>query len=135
MAKGGALPPAFAKVARNGTPRLGLIAGVIGAALIAGTGSYESIVRIYSPWNMGSILLICLSAIRLRLAEPELPRPWKMPLFPWTAIFACAIQAALIVVVVWDDPGSAVWTALVAFAPLPVYLAFAKAWRPALAKG
>ena len=135
MARNGALPPALARVARNGTPTLGLIAGVLGAAVIAGTGSYESIVRIYSPWNMGSILMVCLSAIRLRIAEPDLPRPWKMPLYPWTAIFASAIQAALIIVVVWDDPVSGLWSAVVAFAPLPIYLAFAKSWRPALAKG
>jgi APA family basic amino acid/polyamine antiporter len=135
MARGGALPPALAKVAKNGTPTWGLLVGVLGGAIIAGTGSYESIVRIYSPWNMGSILMVCLSAIRLRIAEPDLPRPWKMPLFPWPAILACTIQSALIAVVVWDDPVSGLWSAVVAFAPVPVYLAFAKSWRPALAKG
>ncbi len=135
MARDGALPPAMAKVAANGTPRWGLIVGVVGASLIAGTGSYESIVRIYSPWNMGAILMICLSAIRLRIAEPDLPRPFKMPLFPWTAIFAAAIQAGLMVVVIWDDPVDGLWSALVAFAPLPVYLAFAKSWRLAAARG
>lgn len=134
MARDGALPPMLARVSRNGTPQLGVLVGVIGAALIAASGSYESIVRIYSPWNMGSILLVGLAAIRLRAAEPALARPWKMPLYPWPAILACTIQTALIVVVVWDDPVSGLWTALVAFAPVPVYLAFARAWRPALAK-
>jgi APA family basic amino acid/polyamine antiporter len=136
MARGGALPPALARVAANGTPTWGLITGVLGAAIIAGTGSYESIVRIYSPWNMGSILMVCLAAIRLRIAEPDLPRPWKMPLFPLPALAACAIQSALIAVVVWDDPVSGLWSAVVAFAPVPIYLAFARSWRrPALAKG
>jgi APA family basic amino acid/polyamine antiporter len=135
MAKGGALPPALTRVTRNGTPVLGVVVGVLGAAAIAATGSYEAIVRIYSPWNIGSILMVCLAAIALRIREPELNRPWKMPLYPWTAIFACLIQAALIAVVVWDDPVSGLWSAVVAFAPVPVYLAFAGRWRPALAKG
>jgi APA family basic amino acid/polyamine antiporter len=135
MAKAGALPPALARVARDGTPRWGVAVGVLGAALIAATGSYEAIVRIYSPWNIGSILMVCLAAIRLRIAEPQLPRPWKMPLFPWTAIFACALQGGLLALVVWDDPIDGLWSALVAFAPLPLYLAFNKSWRPALAKG
>ena len=41
-------------------------------------GSYASIVRIHSPWNLGSILLVCLAAIRLRGAWPELPRGFRL---------------------------------------------------------
>jgi hypothetical protein len=52
-----------------------------------------------------------------------------MPLFPWIAILAAVIQASLIAVVVWDDPKSGLWSAVVAFAPIPIYLAFAKTWR------
>ncbi|MGI8839234.1 MAG: APC family permease [Caulobacteraceae bacterium] len=129
MGRDGALPGAFASVAAGGAPRLGVAVAAMAAVLFATTGGYESIVRIYVPWSMGGILIVCLSAIRLRIAEPDLPRPYRMPLFPWIAIGAAAIQAALIAVVAWDDPIAALGSAVVALAPLPIYLVFAKAWR------
>lgn len=129
MARDGAAPPFLARVTRGGAPWAGVLAGVVVSSLFAATGSYESIVRIYAPWSMAAIMMVCLCAIRLRVSEPDLPRPWKMPLFPWTAIVGAAIQAALILVVVWDDPQAGVWSTLAALAPLPLYLAFAPAWR------
>ncbi|MEO8926294.1 MAG: APC family permease [Caulobacteraceae bacterium] len=129
MARDGVLPPILARVAKGGAPRLGVAAAAVASAAFAATGSYESIVRIYAPWSMTAIIVICLASIRLRLAEPDLPRPWKMPLFPWIAIVAAAIQASLIAVVVWDDPLAGLASAAAAIAPLPIYLIFAKTWR------
>ena len=57
-----------------------------------------------------------------------------MPLFPWTAILACLIQAALIAVVVWDDPWDGLLSALTVILPVPVYLIFAARWRAAAAR-
>jgi APA family basic amino acid/polyamine antiporter len=92
-------------------------------------GSYENIVKIYAPWSMGAILMVCLCAIRLRVMEPDLPRPWKMPLFPWTAIVGAAMQAILIIIVVLDDPIYGLLSALAIIAPLPIFLLFTAAWR------
>jgi APA family basic amino acid/polyamine antiporter len=129
MARDGVLPPALSVVAPGGTPRRSVALMVAVALIFAATGSYESIIRIYSPWSIGTVLMICLSAIRLRIAEPDLPRPWRMPLFPWIAILAAAIQAGLIALFVWDDQIAGLASAVVAFAPVPIYLAFAKRWR------
>jgi amino acid transporter len=73
--------------------------------------------------------MVCLSSIRLRYSEPDLHRPWKMPLFPWIAILASAIQVSLIAVMVWDDPLTGFWSALAAFAPVLIYWTFGKSWR------
>ena len=129
MARDGALPASLGAVAPGGAPRFSVAAAVVASVLFAATGTYESIVRIYAPWSIGAILIVCLAAIRLRIAEPDLPRPWRMPLFPWIAIGAALIQSALIAVVVWDDPLDGLWSALAALAPLPIYLVFAKTWR------
>jgi len=129
MARDGVLPPFLAAVASGGTPRRSLLLLVAVSVLFAATGSYESIVRIYAPWSIGPILIVCLSSIKLRISEPDLPRPWKMPLFPWLAIGAALVQASLITVVVWDDPVAGLWSAVVAIAPLPIYLIFAKRWK------
>ncbi len=129
MARDGAAPTSLARLAPGGAPWLGVVVAAGASALFAATGGYESIVRIYAPWSMASILVVCLCAIRLRVAEPDLPRPWKMPLFPWIAIGGALIQASLIVVVVWDDPVAGLLSALAAVAPLPIYLLFGAGWR------
>ncbi len=129
MAADRVLPPWLAVVAKSGAPRRSVTLVVIVSLLFAATGTYESIVRIYVPWGIGGILMVCLSAIKLRVAEPDLRRPWKMPLFPWVAIGAALVQAGLIAVIVADDPKGGLLSALVAVAPLPIYLLFARTWR------
>lgn len=120
MARDGVLPRWLSHVAKGGTPRRSLLV-VAGVSLIfAASGSYEAIIRIYAPWSVGAILMVCLSAIRLRYSEPDLHRPWKMPLFPWIAIAASLVQASLIYVMVADDLMMGMWSALVVVAPLPV---------------
>ncbi len=121
MARDGLLPAVLGRVAPNGAPWVSVVVVVLASFVLAATGSYETIVTIYAPWSIGAILMVCLSAIKLRVSEPELPRPWKMPLFPWIAILASLIQASLIAVVVWDDPRSGLASAAVAAAPIPIY--------------
>lgn len=123
MARDGLLPAVVGRVAPNGAPWVSVVLVVLASFVLAATGSYESIVKIYAPWSIGAILMVCLSAIRLRVSEPDLPRPWKMPFFPWIAIGAALIQTALILVVVWDDPLSGLASAAVAAAPIPIYFA------------
>jgi APA family basic amino acid/polyamine antiporter len=131
MARDGALPAWLGRVAGNGTPGQSLALLLVVSLIFAAFGDYQSIVRIYAPWSMGVILMVCLAAIALRYREPDLVRPWRMPLFPWIAIAAALSQAALIAVVVTDDPGSAIVSALCVFVPVPVYLLFAGRWREA----
>jgi APA family basic amino acid/polyamine antiporter len=131
MARHGALPAWLGEVAPGGTPRNSLMVLVLISGTFAATGGYESIVRIYAPWSIGVILIVCLAAIRLRYAEPELPRPWRMPLFPWVAIAASLVQAALVALVMWDDPVSGALSALAAVAALPFYFLFTRRWRAA----
>lgn len=129
MARDGVLPPILARVAPGGAPYVSVVLVTLASGLFAASGSYETIVTIYAPWSMGAILMVCLSAIKLRVSEPDLARPWKMPLFPWIAIGACLIQVALISVVVWDNPASGLWSALVVAAPLPIYFLMARTWK------
>ncbi len=123
MARDGLLPAIVGRVAANGAPWVSVILVVLASFVLAATGSYEKIVKIYAPWSIGAILMVCLSAIKLRVSEPDLPRPWKMPFFPWIAIGATVVQAGLIAVVVWDEPLWGLASAAVAAAPIPIYFA------------
>jgi len=130
MAADGVLPKFLSQVAKGGAPQLSVAAVAIVSAIFAGSGSYESITRIYAPWSIGSVFMICVSAIALRYREPNLPRPYLTPFFPWIPIFAALVQAVLIAVVVIDDPASGLWSLVVLVAPLPLYLYFTRKQEP-----
>ena len=131
MARHGSLPTPFGRVSPGGTPRFSLAVLVILSVIFAALGDYQTLVKLYSPWTIGALFMVCLSAIRLRFAEPGLARPYKMPLFPWTAILACLIQAALMVLVIWDEPLYGLASILIGFAPIPFFLWLAPRWRAA----
>jgi APA family basic amino acid/polyamine antiporter len=129
MAADGLLPRFLSRVTRGGSPWASVLVVAAVSTVFATSGSYEEIVRIYAPWSIASILMICLASIALRYKEPDLLRPYRAPLFPWISIFAALVQAALIAVVVIDDPVTGLWSALVIAAPLPVFLWFRRRGR------
>jgi APA family basic amino acid/polyamine antiporter len=104
MARERVLPAALASVAPGGTPRAAMLT-TLGAALVfASSGSYEALVAISAVPAAAINLVVDLSAIRLRRLEPNLPRPWRMPFYPLPALAGAAINAALIVAMIWEDP-------------------------------
>nr|WP_166176116.1 amino acid permease [Altererythrobacter segetis] len=106
VARDGALPLALTRVSANGTPRLALTTTAMAALLLAVAGGYEALLAMAAPVNMLINLVVDIAAIRLRLSEPDLPRPFRMPLYPLPALVAGAINAALLVAVFWEDPGN-----------------------------
>jgi APA family basic amino acid/polyamine antiporter len=49
-------------------------------------------------------ILVDLSALRLRQTEPELPRPFRMPLYPLPALIGVAMNSLLMAAMVYEDP-------------------------------
>jgi APA family basic amino acid/polyamine antiporter len=45
-----------------------------------------------------------LAAIRMRMAEPDLPRPFRMPLFPLPALIGLSVNLLLLGAVIYEDP-------------------------------
>ena len=104
VARDGSLPMTLTRVSANGTPRLALTVTVLGSLVFAVAGGYETLLAIAAPPTMLINLVVDAAAIRLRLSEPDLPRPFRMPLYPLPALVAGAINAAIIVAVFWEDP-------------------------------
>jgi APA family basic amino acid/polyamine antiporter len=137
MARDGVAPRFLLQVAKGGTPRTSLalvslvsLGIVIVSMIVAPDTGYKWIVRIYSPWSIGAIFMVCISSIKLRVSEPNLERPYRMPLFPFIAILASLVQFALIATLVLDDPIAGAWSGLIGLIiPVAVYLGFRKLWK------
>jgi APA family basic amino acid/polyamine antiporter len=104
MARNGVLPQPLSIVAAGGTPRLALACTAAGAALLASSGGYERLIAIGAPFTFGIVAMADLAAIRMRMAEPKLARPFRMPLFPAPALIGLAVNLLLLGAVIYEDP-------------------------------
>jgi APA family basic amino acid/polyamine antiporter len=117
MARDGVLPPALAKVSKSGTPQAALLVTVLAGAALASTGVYDRLIA------MGAVLVIAinmgvdLAALTLRRTEPDLERPYRMPGFPLPPLIGLAINAALLIAIVREDPSHSLFALL---APLAI---------------
>lgn len=104
MARDGVLPGPLARVSVSGTPRVSLTACALVAAAFAASGSYGELLAVAVPLTVAIIGSLDLAAIVMRRNEPDLPRPFKMPLFPLPAILGLALNLALLAAMFIDDP-------------------------------
>ncbi len=104
MARNGALPSPLAGVGKSGTPQIALAFTVLGGVACASTGVYESLMAIGTTFAMLVAIGVDLAALRLRRTEPDLPRPYRMPFFPLPALTGLAINGALLMALVHEDP-------------------------------
>lgn len=113
--------PGLSSVAANGTPRMALVATVLTGGFLATIGVYETLLVFSTSLLALMSVLVNLAAIVMRVREPGLERPWKMPLYPLPAVIALIVNAALFVVFVIEDPA----TSMKAFGGLAVLIAVA----------
>lgn len=104
MARNGVLPAVLARVSRSGTPRMALLCTTAGAAVLASSGAYERLIAIGAPFTIGVAAVCDIAAVRMRFKEPQLPRPFKMPLFPFPALFGFGVNALLLAAIFYEDP-------------------------------
>jgi APA family basic amino acid/polyamine antiporter len=135
MARAGRLPPALARVSKSGTPRLALLVGCIATSLIIAAADsvkgplYEILLDLYAPFIMIIFLAMSWAAMRLRKAEPDLPRPWKMPLYPFPAILSLVLNIALLAVFLVSDWKTGIWSAVLLAVAWPLYLLGNQRWQ------
>jgi APA family basic amino acid/polyamine antiporter len=106
MARDGALPAPLARVAPGGSPRVALGLTMAGGVALAASGAYLAIVAINAPLRILIEISLILTLMRLRRTAPAMPRPFRMPLYPFPAILALAANSALLAAVIWEDPAN-----------------------------
>jgi APA family basic amino acid/polyamine antiporter len=137
MAREGRLPPILATVSKSGTPRAALIVVVVATSLVILSADllkgelYEVLLNLYAPNIMLIFLILAYGAIRLRNREPNLPRPYKMPFYPWPALLTIAANGALLVLFVVSDWRTGIYSLLSLALAWPLYALGRARWRGA----
>ncbi len=90
MARQGVLPKVLSTISNRNVPAFTIIlCGIIISGIVLLTGA--NLEWLASLFNFGTLLtfiFINLSLLRLRRILPEVKRPFKVPLYPYTPIFA-----------------------------------------------
>jgi APA family basic amino acid/polyamine antiporter len=100
------LPAFITQVSPAGTPRLALLVTTSAAALLAALGSYEQLIAITVAMTVSIDIAVNAAAIAMRLQEPALPRPFRMPLFPLPALVGLLLNGLLLAAVIYEDPAN-----------------------------
>jgi APA family basic amino acid/polyamine antiporter len=82
---------------RFGTPSRGLLLQAGWASLLVLSGTYETLL---AYCTFGAWLFYCLAVsgvIVLRRRRPDLPRPFRMPGYPWSALAFLAVAAGFVI--------------------------------------
>ena len=56
------------------------------------------------PLNVALFVGVNMAAIRLRQKEPDLLRPYRIPLYPLPVLLAVAINTTLLAALIYEDP-------------------------------
>jgi len=92
MARDGLIPPVFARVhAKYKTPWINtLIVGVL-ACGFAGFMGLDELANLTNVGTLFAFAIVCITVVYLRYARPEVARPFKTPLFPFTPILGAVM--------------------------------------------
>ncbi len=139
LARTGMLPPRLAGVAAGGTPRASLVVALAATILIIAGADlmkgqlYVILLNLYAPMVMINFMLLSLAAMRLRRTEPDLARPWRMPLYPAPAILGASLNLGLLILFLASDWKTGACSALLLALALPLYAYGRRRWRTAIA--
>lgn len=104
---------------RRGIPTRAILAQSAVALVLVAWGAttrdgFEALVNFTAPIYWGFMFLSGLALIVLRIRMPDVPRPFRVPLFPLLPMLFCIASAAMVyssidyVVYLWSDPANRV---------------------------
>lgn len=92
MARDGLLPPLFGAVhPRLRTPWINTLLVGIAVALAAGLVPLDNLADLTNVGSLAAFAIVCITVIYMRLAEPRVLRPFRVPLYPFTPVVGAAM--------------------------------------------
>jgi APA family basic amino acid/polyamine antiporter len=110
---------------RFGTPAVSILAGTAWAMVLAASGTFEQLLTyvVFVGWIFYGLGAACVFVLRRK--QPDTPRPFRLPGYPWSALLFIAAAAALVANTIVTQPGRAAVGIGVVLLGLPVYFV----WR------
>jgi APA family basic amino acid/polyamine antiporter len=106
---------------RYQTPAFSIVVFGVWSALVALTGTYETLASyaMFAAWFFYG--LTAVGVLLLRRREPDRPRPYRMPGYPVTLLLFVAVAAGFVINTFIATPGPAIVGSLLIAAGIPIF--------------
>ncbi len=131
MSRDRLLPGGFESVNPGGTPTVGHWSSVGVAIAFIVSGTFNTVLAVCAFFFVASYTLSFLSVFALRRKEPDTPRPYRVPGYPYTTGLALLASIAFLVGSVITDWGNSWKSLLLLVLSYPVYRVIIANRRPA----
>jgi basic amino acid/polyamine antiporter, APA family len=121
MSRDGLLPRSMTSVNSGGTPASALMVGAVIDICLVLSGSFEALIAIASFLFVAVYISGFIALLRLRVRQPELPRPFKVWGYPWTVLGVLLVSVAFLIGSVIGDPIHCLFTLVLIAATYPAY--------------
>ncbi|MDX2261261.1 MAG: amino acid permease [Gemmatimonadales bacterium] len=121
MARDGLMPTAIERVNDGGTPVVAHALSVVAALAFIITGTFNSVLALAAFFFVANYLISFTAIFALRRKEPDTPRPFRVPGFPWTTGVVLVGSAAFLIGAVLSDRTNSLWSIALLAASWPVY--------------
>jgi APA family basic amino acid/polyamine antiporter len=129
LCRDGLVPAAFETVNSGGTPT---VAHWVSMGIALGfilTGTFNTVLAIAAFFFVFNYTLSFASVFALRRKEPDTPRPYRVPGYPWTTGIALLGSLAFLAGAVLTDWGNSSKSLVLLALSVPVFLAIRRAGR------
>lgn len=107
---------------QGGTPIVALIVSSLFTLFLICVGSFEMLFSLAAFTSIIVWGLSYCSLIKLRISEPNLPRPYRSFWYPWTTIIAIIVSLALLAGFIYSDPDNFIVIVLITVFSYPLFL-------------
>ena len=114
------------RVNKGGTPIISLLISALFTLVLICIGSFEVLFSLATFMSVIVWGLAYCALIKLRISEPNLPRPYKSWGYPWTTIVMILFSIALFLGFAYSDSKSLLVIGYIALLSYPVYLLLTK---------
>lgn len=122
LSRDGLLPATLQRVNRGGTPTAALLAGTLLALGFIVTNSFDTVLALLAFFFVANYTLSFTSLFVLRRREPDTPRPFRVPLYPWIPGIALGGSIAFLMAAVLGDRTNSLWALGLVALSGPIYL-------------
>ena len=126
----------FARLNRRNVPARAMLCGVAAGGVLTAIAGYDRVTDVLTFAQWISFTFAALAVIVLRRKAPDLPRPYRSPLYPVLPIAVATFGSVLVGLTLWTTPLQSGLAMLLILAGIPVFLLFRRvksrhtaAWR------
>ncbi len=103
MSRDQLMPAVMGRVNAGGTPVAGMLSVALVSLLLIATGTFNTLIALLAFFFVANYVLVFASLFVQRRRAPNVPRPFRVPLYPLVPALALLGSVAFLLASIWSD--------------------------------